>query len=420
MAIKFTEIFGNKNPGYKIKDFPELPSIEGMELSSASAELYKKKRNDICFFYFKDGATFAGVYTKSSTKSHCIEWNKSISSNKIKGLFVNTKNANTLNGQQGYDSIKELSYLISRNKNISQKDILFASTGVIGEKFPIIKIKYAIDKLLDKTESPNRFSWIAAAHTIMTTDTICKMAYESFPIGSNKVNISGIAKGSGMIFPNMGTMFGFIFTDVNISPSVLNYLLKKNVEDTFNAITVDGDTSTNDMVLLFSTNKSKNKIITNKDSKEAKIFEKKLHSVMLNLAKQVAIDGEGAKKFITINIKNSKNKNLAKIIGFSIANSPLVKTAIAAGDPNWGRIIMAIGKADPNINKDKISLKIGGFLIFKNGEIAKNYKEAEVKDCMQEKDIVIDVDMGSGKGNFSVYTCDLTQEYISINADYRS
>ena len=254
----------------------------------------------------------------------------------------------------------------------------------------------------------------------MTTDTICKMAYESFPIGGKEVSISGIAKGSGMIFPNMGTMFGFIFTDANISSAVLNYLLKKNVEDTFNAITVDGDTSTNDMVLLFSTNKSKNKIITKKDSKEAKIFEKKLHSTMLNLAKQVAIDGEGAKKFITINIKNSKNKNLAKIIGFSIANSPLVKTAIAAGDPNWGRIIMAVGKADPNINKDKISLKIGGFLIFKNGEIAKNYKEAEVKNCMQEKDIVIDVDMGSGKGNFSVYTCDLTQEYISINADYRS
>lgn len=420
MAIKFSEIFGNKNSRYRIRDFPALPVIHGMELSSGSADLYKKKRNDICFFYFKEGAIFAGVYTKSSTTSHCIEWNKSISSKKIKGLFVNTKNANTLNGQQGFTCIEELSYLISRNKNISKKDILFASTGVIGEKFPIIKIKYAIDKLLEKTELPNRFSWIAAAHTIMTTDTIVKMAYESFEINNQEVNIAGIAKGSGMIFPNMGTMFGFIFTDVNISTSVLNHLLKKNVESTFNAITVDGDTSTNDMVLLFSTNKSKNKIISNKNSKEARIFEKKLHTVMLNLAKQVAIDGEGAKKFITINITSSQNKELAKKIGFSIANSPLVKTAISAGDPNWGRIIMAIGKADLNINKDKITLKIGGFLIFKNGEISKNYKEEKVKEYMEEKNIVIDVDMGSGKSNFSVYTCDLTQEYISINADYRS
>ena len=419
MAISFEQIFGKKSE-YKIKNFPELPNIEGLQLSWASADLYKKKRNDVCFFYFKDGASFAGVYTKSSAKSHCIIWNKKIRSTKIKSLFVNTKNANTLNGQQGYDSLNELAYLISRNKNISTNDILFASTGVIGEKFPIIKVKYSLDKLLDSVKEPSRYSWVAAAHTIMTTDTIAKMAAETFVIGGKTVNICGIAKGSGMIFPNMGTMLGFIFTDAAISTPVLNYFLKKKVENTFNAISVDGDTSTNDMVLLFATNKSKNKPINNRNSKEAKIFEKKLEDVMLNLAKQVAIDGEGAKKFITINVKKCKNKNLAKAIGFSIANSPLVKTAIAAEDPNWGRIIMAVGKTSETINKDKITLKIGGFVIFKDGEIAKNYKESDVKSHMQNDSIVIDLEMGSGKEDFTVFTCDLTQEYVSINADYRS
>ena len=418
MAIKFSEIFGIKSQQGKTTQ--DLPAIEGMELSTASADLYKKRRDDVCFFYFKEGATFAGVYTKSSTKSHCIVWNKSITSKKIKALFVNTKNANTLNGQQGYTAIKELAYLISRNKNISQKDILFASTGVIGEKFPLLKIKYSIDKLMERSVKPNKFEWIAAANAIMTTDTIAKMAYESFDVNNKKINISGIAKGSGMVFPNMGTMFGFIFTDANISPSVLNYFLKKNVEETFNAISVDGDTSTNDMVLLFSTNKSKNKLITNKNSPAAKIFEQKLKIVMLDLAKQIVADGEGAQKFITINITNCKNKNLAKIIGFSIANSPLVKTAIAAEDPNWGRIMMAIGKASPDIKMEKVSLKIGATSIFRNGEIVKNYKESDVKEHMKNREILINVDMRSGKNNFSVYTCDLTKEYISINADYRS
>jgi len=419
MAISFNQIFTKKSE-YKIKDFPDLPKIEGLQVSWASADLYKKKRNDLCFFYFKDGAIFAGVYTKSSAKSHCITWNKKIKSKKIKALFVNTKNANTLNGQQGYDSLRELAYLISRNKNIDTKDILFSSTGVIGEKFPIIKVKYSLDKLLDSVTETNRYSWVAAAHTIMTTDTMAKMAFETFNINGKTVNISGIAKGSGMIFPNMGTMLGFIFTDANISQPVLNSILKKKVENTFNAISVDGDTSTNDMVLVFSTNKSKHKPITNKNSNEAKIFEKKLEEVMLNLAKQVAIDGEGAKKFITINVKKCRGKALAKSIGFSIANSPLVKTAIAAEDPNWGRIIAAVGKVSENINNEKITLKIGGYVIFKEGEIAKNYKELDVKTYMQNKSIVIDVEMGSGNDDFTVYTCDLTHEYISINANYRS
>ena len=234
------------------------------------------------------------------------------------------------------------------------------------------------------------------------------------------MNIAGIAKGSGMIFPNMGTMLGFIFTDANISSTLLNSFLRNKVENTFNAISVDGDTSTNDMVLLFATNKAKHNIIKSKNSKEAQIFQKHLEEVMLNLAKQVAMDGEGAKKFITINITNCKNKKLSKKIAFSIANSPLVKTAIAAEDPNWGRILMAVGKVDEKINKDKVSLKIGNYLIFKDGEIAKNYNELKVKEYMSEKSIDIHVDMSTGKEKFTAYTCDLTHDYISINANYRS
>lgn len=420
MDLNFNNLFGKESADLKIKDFPELPMIEGLEISSDSAGLYKKKRNDTCFFFFKDGASYAGVYTKSSVKSHCIDWNQKIKSTKVKGLFVNTKNANTLNGKQGFDSLSEIAALISTNKNIDPKEVLFSSTGVIGEKFPIIKIKYSLENLLTKLDQPNRYRWVVAAHSIMTTDTIAKMSFSTFKINGKDVSIAGIAKGSGMIFPNMGTMLGFIFTDANISSTLLNSFLKNKVENTFNAISVDGDTSTNDMVLLFATNKAKHKIIKSKNSKEAQIFEKHLEDVMLNLAKQVAIDGEGAKKFITINVTNCKNKNLSKNIAFSIANSPLVKTAIAAEDPNWGRILMAVGKVDETINKDKVSLKIGNYVIFKDGEIAKNYDESKVKEYMSGKSIDIHVDMGAGKEKFTAYTCDLTHEYISINANYRS
>ena len=420
MSFSFKSIFGKGKSNLKIKDFPNLPVIEGLDISSENAGLYKKKRNDICFFYFKDGASYAGVYTKSSVKSHCIDWNQKIKSKKIKCLFVNTKNANTLNGTQGYESISELAELISVNKNIDKKEILFSSTGVIGEKFPIIRIKYALDSLITKADQPNKLRWIAAAQSIMTTDTIAKMSYSTFQINGKTSHIAGISKGSGMIFPNMGTMLGFIFTDVNISSSLLNFFLKKKLENTFNSISVDGDTSTNDMVLLFSTNKVKQKIITNKNSKEARVFEKNLESVMLDLAKQVAIDGEGASKLISIQVSGCKNKILPKKIAFSIANSPLVKTAIAAEDPNWGRIIMAVGKADTKINKHKISLKIGSNLIFKDGEIVKNYDESKVKEYMKNKNLEIFVDINSGKYSFTAHTCDLTSKYISINANYRS
>ena len=259
-----------------------------------------------------------------------------------------------------------------------------------------------------------------AALGIMTTDTQPKMAMEECEIGNTRVKIFGVAKGSGMIQPNMGTTLGYIFTDANISNDLLKKLIKKNITSTFNAISCDGDTSTNDMITIFSTAKAKHQIINNINDEKLKYFDESLNKVLLNLAKRVVADGEGASKFVTINIKNCKTEMDAKKIGFSIANSPLVKTAIAGEDPNWGRIIMAIGKAGVAINLDKLSIKFGEYFIIQNGKIFANYKEPEVAEYMKNDNIDIDIDISCGSKNFITYTMDFTNKYIEINSDYRS
>jgi len=259
-----------------------------------------------------------------------------------------------------------------------------------------------------------------AALGIMTTDLKPKLAMEECEIGNKKVKIYGIAKGSGMIFPNMATTLGYIFTDADLSNSILSKLLKKNIDTTFNAITCDGDTSTNDMVSIFSTGKVKNPTINNINDKKIKSFDITLHSVLLNLSKRIVADGEGATKFITINVIKSKNNNEAKKIAFSIANSNLVKTAIAGEDPNWGRVIMAIGKSGVNINLDKLSINFGNLKIIEKGKISKDYKESEVANYMKDQAIDILINLNSGIKNFTAYTMDLTKKYIEINTDYRS
>ena len=258
------------------------------------------------------------------------------------------------------------------------------------------------------------------ALAIMTTDTQPKIAMEECKIGNTTVKIYGIAKGSGMIQPNMATTLAYIFTDADISNDVLKKLLKKNIENTFNAISCDGDTSTNDMVSIFSTGKAKNTLIKTINDKKIKSFDESLNSLLLNLAKRVVADGEGATKFVTINVLNTKTEQDAKKIGFSIANSPLVKTAIAGEDPNWGRIIMAIGKSDVDINLNKLSIKFGDLVIVNKGKIHNQYNESEAAKYMKGLDINLSVDIGNGKKSFTVYTMDLTNEYIKINSDYRS
>ena len=405
----------------KSLDFPELPHIEGLQASSLSAGLYNDiNRDDLMLFTLPQNSIFSAVYTKSKVCSECIKWNNNQKIKNIRALFVNTKNANTLTGKQGYSSINELADELSKKLKFKKNELLFSSTGVIGEKFPLDKIKNKIQELTENLGSMNKLKWIKSARAIMTTDTIPKMTYSQFKINKQICSISGIAKGSGMVFPNMGTMLGFIFTDIKISQKLLGKALKENLYSTFNAISVDGDTSTNDMVIVFSTQKGKNKIINKINSKEFIDFKKNLHEVMLNLSKQIVMDGEGAKKFIEINVSKAKNENSAKKIAFTIANSQLVKTAIAGEDPNWGRILMAAGKSGENIKVNKINLKIGNFIIFSNGIINKNYKEEDVKKYMKNKFLNIEISIGTGNKTFKAYTCDLTHDYISINADYRN
>jgi len=433
MPINLKNFINSQALKSKMNDFQDLDHIEGVSISTISANLYAKSRDDLVMFYFRDGANYASVYTQSKIISENIKWNQNIKSKKIKSLIVNTRNANAFTGSDGYKGLKEIaeetSLQLSKKqtededlpKKVLVNEILFGCTGTIGEKYPTEKIKNNIPALVKKIKYiQNKYIWMKAALGIMTTDLKPKLAMEECNIGNKKIKIYGIAKGSGMIFPNMATTLGYIFTDADLSNDVLNKLLKKNVETTFNAISCDGDTSTNDMVSIFSTGKIKNANIKNITDKKIKNFDVALHSVLLNLAKRIVADGEGASKFITINVMKSKTEDDAKKIAFSIANSSLVKTAIAGNDPNWGRIIMAIGKTGIDIEINKLSVKIGPIKVIEKGQLSKAYIEADASVYMKEKKIDITVELNLGKKNFTAYTMDLTKRYIEINADYRS
>ena len=434
MAINLKNFINSQISKSKMNDFQDLEHIDGVSISTVCADLYKTPRDDLVLFYFRDGANYSSVYTQSKIVSENIKWNLNIKSKKIRSLIINTRNANAFTGPDGYQGLKEiaeeLSFQLSKKqvedenhpKKIISNEILFGCTGTIGEKYPTEKIKKNISNLVDKIKyTQNKLIWIKAALGMMTTDTKPKIAMEECKIGNLDVKIYGVAKGSGMIFPNMATTLGYIFTDADLSNDILNKLLKKNIETTFNAISCDGDTSTNDMVSIFSTGKIKNSDIKNITDKKIRLFDEALHSVLLNLAKRIVADGEGASKFITVNVTKSKTEDDAKKIAFSIANSPLVKTAIAGNDPNWGRIIMAIGKTDVDIDINKFCIKIGPLKIVEKGQLSKTYVEDDAVVYMKEsKKIDITVELNLGKKNFTAYTMDLTKEYININTDYRS
>jgi glutamate N-acetyltransferase/amino-acid N-acetyltransferase len=434
MAINLKNFINSQSSKSKMNDFQDLEHIDGVSISTVSANLYNNSRDDLVMFYFRDGANYSSVYTQSKITSENIKWNLNIKSKKIKSLLINTRNANAFTGNEGYQALKkiadELSVQLSKKQiededhpqKVKSNEILFGCTGTIGEKYPIEKIQKSIPNLINKIRyTQNKLIWMKAALGIMTTDLKPKLAMEICQIGSSKVQIYGVAKGSGMIFPNMATTLGYIFTDADLSNNILNKLLKKNISKTFNAISCDGDTSTNDMVTIFSTRKVKNSSIKSIDDKKLKSFDLALNSVMLNLAKRIVADGEGASKFITISVLKSKTEDDAKKIAFSIANSPLVKTAIAGNDPNWGRIIMAIGKAGVEIKINKLSIKLGPIQIIDKGQLSKTYIEDDAAVYMrEEKTIEIIVELNMGKKNFIAYTMDLTKKYIEINADYRS
>ena len=436
MTVNLKNFLNPKVKISKMGEFQELQPINGLEISSVSADLYGDGRDDLFLAYFPEGANFAGVYTTSKVTSATINWNLKIKRHFVKGLLVNTQNANTFTGIKGAQALKEIANALSKSltlkssqspKGVSEvvkiTDLLFASTGIIGEDFSkaSTKIKNTIPDLVKKLKTEqNKFVWFKAASSIMTTDTRPKVAYEECKIGSKIVKICGIAKGSGMIAPNMATMLSFIFTDANIPSVFLKAILKKNVATTFNSITVDGDTSTNDMVAIFATSKAQNPKIYNILDPKLVEFEKALHRLTLNLAKQIVVDGEGAKKFITIKVINARSINMAKNIGFSIANSPLFKTAVAGEDPNWGRIVMAVGKTGENITANKLQIKIGNYLVVDQNKRAPDYDEQQIKDYMKWDSIEIEVNLNIGNGSFTVYTCDFTHDYIDINADYRN
>ena len=307
------------------------------------------------------------------------------------------------------------------NETVKTKDLIFASTGVIGEQFPVEKIKDRLPELVEKLRNEhNKMYWIKMASAIMTTDTKPKVAYEEIIIGDELVKICGVAKGSGMIAPNLATMLSFIFTDADISSNLLKTLLKRSVANSFNAITVDSDQSTNDMVSIFSTRTVKLGSNISLNDKVVQKFEVALKKLCLNLAKQIVVDGEGAKKFITINVINAKSLGSAKNIAFSIANSPLVKTAVAGEDPNWGRIAMGIGKSGEIVDQKKLKIKIGNFIVAENGKVSDSYDESKLKEYMEWDSIEIEINLKLGNDAFKCYTCDFTHDYIDINADYRN
>ena len=434
MTLNIKNLLNPKVKMSKMGEFQELRPIEGLHISAVSADLYGDGRDDLTLFCFEEGANFGAVYTNSKVTSASINWNLKIKRHFVKALMVNTKNANTFTGVIGAQGLKEIAYSLSKSLTLKSSqspkgvkevvkitDLLFASTGVIGEDFTYLKIKNRIPELVKKLRTEqNKFVWFKAASSIMTTDTRPKVAYEECKIGNKLVKISGIAKGSGMIAPNMATMLSFIFTDANIPSVFLKSILKKVTSTTFNSITVDSDTSTNDMVAIFATGKAKNSKIYNVLDPKLLDFEKALHRLALNLAKQIVVDGEGAKKFITVNVVGARSSSMAKNIGFSIDNSPLFKTAVAGEDPNWGRIIMAIGKSGENIQPSKIEIKFGKYLVAEQGRVAKDYNETDLKEYMKWDSIEIEVNLNLGNASFSVYTCDLTHDYIDINADYRN
>ena len=433
MVLNFNNLFGSESKNTKLSDFQDLDHLNGLALSITDAKLYNPSRDDLVLFYFRNGANYASVYTKSTIVSENIKWNKSIGNKKVMALLVNTRNANAFTGKAGYEGLKKIAEELSNQLNAKQKldeekpekikvkDIMFGCTGTIGEAFPTEKIKNSISDIVEKIKyNQNKYIWTKAALGIMTTDLVPKLAMEECKIGNTSIKIYGVAKGSGMIYPNMATTLGYVFTDAKISQKVLKKLLSKNIETTFNAISCDGDTSTNDMVSVFATGAANNLMIKNIRDERAKIFEKSFHNVLLNLAKRVAADGEGASKFITISVNKAKDEKDAKKIAFSIANSPLVKTAVAGEDPNWGRIIMAIGKSRVSVNLNKLNINLGDIKIVDKGQLLENYSEEDAKKYMRNEKIDFKINLNMGSKNFTVYTMDLTKKYIEINADYRS
>lgn len=403
------------------KHVPDMPVIAGIRLATAEAGIRYKNRTDVLLAVMDKGTAVAGVFTKSKCPSAPVEWCRAkLKGGKARALVVNSGNANAFTGKTGRASTALTAKIAAKAVGCSEGEIFLASTGVIGEPLDATKFNGVLGRLAETAEPGD---YLAAAKAIMTTDTFPKVATATVKLGKAKVTINGMAKGAGMIAPDMATMLSFIFTDAPLAPAALQALLKSGVEDTFNAVTIDGDTSTSDTLLAFATGAAAAQgapKISRASDPRLKAFVKAFNQVLANLAEQVARDGEGARKLVEITVEGAKTKASARKIAMSIANSPLVKTAIAGEDANWGRVVMAVGKAGEPADRDKLSISFNGIRVAKNGARDPSYDEAQVSEAMKAPEIAIKVSLGLGKGRDRVMTCDLTKEYVAINGDYRS
>ena len=401
--------------------FPRMEAIPGVEVAIARAGFYKHDRPDLVVFRLAEGTTAAGVFTRHSIGSAPVDWcRKQLEgdrSDEIRALVVNAGCANAFTGRPGADAARRTASEVAKRFDCRQRDVLLASTGVIGVVLDDRKIAARLPDI-EKGLQPGR--WLEAAQAIMTTDTFPKGAYAEAKIDGSTVRIAGIAKGSGMSAPDMATMLGFIFTDAALSPAVLRSMLSVHVRSTFNSVTVDGDTSTNDTALIFATGQSGAPRIGRVGDRRLADFSAKLEGVMLDLAHQLVRDGEGARKFVKVQVTGAASPASARRIAKSIAESPLVKTAIAGEDANWGRIVMAVGKTDEPVSRDRLAIKFGPHQAAVDGAPAPSYDEAKMSAYMKKPELEISVDVGVGSGQAAVWTCDLTKGYIEINGDYRS
>ena len=418
-------------PGLKISPlavpFPTIPPIGGVEIATGRAGFYKHERDDLVVFRFARGTTCAGVFTRHKIGSAPVDWCRrhldgANGGEDVRALIVNAGCANAFTGKAGADAARRTASEVAKRFGCRQRDVMLASTGVIGVLLDDRKIAVKLGEIETKLDgdTPPTEQWAAAGRGIMTTDTFPKGSYAEARIDGVKVRIAGIAKGSGMIAPDMATMLAFIVTDASIHPNVLRAMLGLHVRTTFNSVTVDGDTSTNDTCLLFATGASGAPRIGRLGDRRLKEFSAALEKVMLDLAHQLVRDGEGATKFVRVTVDGAASPASARKLAKSIADSPLVKTAIAGEDANWGRVVMAVGKTEEPVDRDHLAIRFGPNVAAVDGAVSPTYDEAKMSAYMKKSEIDISVDVGSGRASATVWTCDLTKGYIEINGDYRS
>lgn len=398
--------------------YPVLPPLPGVRLAAHACGIRYKGRDDLLFVTLPEGTTAAGVTTRSKTRSAPVDWcRRALATGRARALVVNAGNANAFTGRRGEQSVARTVAAAARLLECAETEVYVSSTGTIGEFLPDEKI---VDGLPEAAAKATEEAWLPAARAIMTTDTFPKLATRTATIGGTTVTINGIAKGSGMIAPDMATMLAYVVTDAAIPAAVLQELLAKGADRSFNAITVDGDTSTSDTLLLFATGTAGNAAPTRAGDRHLRDFRDKLFDLLTELAQLVVRDGEGASKFVEIRVAGAAGAKAARRIGLAIANSPLVKTAIAGEDANWGRIVMAVGKSGERADRDRLAVRIGGIDVARDGLAVPDYDETPVAAHMKGQDILIEVDVGVGRGKATVWTCDLTHGYIDINGSYRT